>query len=83
MKRFFIVAFVDLFNVGYQCSSVKMFDSQEDAYEYMRQMYEEACENDSIDPYDENSYENEIGENYAYIDGKYYWDIFNTDLHQD
>lgn len=83
MTRFFIVTFVDLWNVGYRCSDVKMFDSHEEAYEYMRKKYIEACKNDDLDPFDLETYENEIGPNYAYIDGKYYWDIFNKDLNQD
>ena len=49
----------------------------------MRKQYIEACVSEELDPFDLESYENEIGPDYAYIDGKFYWDIFNKDLNQD
>ena len=82
MERFYILTFVDLVKMGYNVSDVFMFDSIELANKKMKEMYLQYCEQEDIDdPMTTDSYDHEFGENgFAYINGKYYWDIFNRDL---
>lgn len=82
MKRFYILTFVDLVKMGYNVSDVFMFDSIELANKKMKEMYLQYCEQEDIDdPMATDSYDYEFSENsFAYINGKYYWDIFNRDL---
>ena len=87
MKRFYILTFVDLVKMGYNVSDVFMFDSIELAIKKMKEMYLQYCEQEDIDdPMATDSYDHEFSESgefgngFAYINGKYYWDIFNKDL---
>ena len=82
MQRFYILTFVDLVKMGYNVSDVFMFDSIELANKKMKEMYLQYCEQEDIDdPMTTDSYDYEFSENsFAYINGKYYWDIFNKDL---
>lgn len=82
MKRFFILTLVDLNSVGYRTSNVKLYDDLEKANDEMKRQYLEKCKENNIEePFSEYYYSHEFEENdYAYIEGKYYWDIFNRDI---
>lgn len=86
MKRFYILVEVDVQGYGYNAKSVQMFTDIEKAKEKMREMYLKAFkqyyDGDSEDPYAKDNYAYEFGDNYAYVNGYYYLDIFNTDINE-
>ena len=83
MKTIFVVTFVDLVNVGYNPSKVKIFDTKEEASEHIKKQYLEKCEVEGI-PENErfamDTIEHEVADKYAYIFGKYYWDCFEEEI---
>lgn len=86
MKRFFILTFCDLVRYGDGVKDVWMFDNEDEAIQKMNSMYFEKCKEEGIsedEMFDDKSYDFEFGTNYAYLSGRYYWDIFNKDLYQD
>ena len=81
MERFFILTYCDLVRYGDGVKDVIMYDNLDEAKEAMKKSYLAKCAEDGIeDPYDEHTYGLELGDTYAYISGRYYWDIFNRDL---
>lgn len=81
MNRFYILTFCDAVHYGLGVKDVFMFDSKELAIKKMNEMYQEkAKELDIENPYDDMSYDYEIGDDYAYFSDAYYWDIFNKDI---
>lgn len=80
-KKIYIVAFNDLVIYGYGTKSVKVFTDENEAKEYIKDEYLAKCEEENIEePLAEDSYDYEYGGNYAYINGKYYWDIFTREI---
>ena len=83
MKRFYILAIVDLDNYGYNTKKVIMYDDKEKAIAKMKELYlEQFYKHYSKDynPYAQDTYAYQITDDFAYINGTYYIDIFNTDL---
>ena len=82
-KKVIVVTFVDLVNVGYNPSTVKIFNTKEEASKHIRNQYLEKCEVEQI-PEDErfakDTIDHEISDYYAYIFGKYYWDAFQEEI---
>lgn len=79
--KVFVCTTVDLFNVGYNPSHVDFFNTKSEAYRYLEREYLNHCKKEGIeDPYAEDSFDYQIGSDFAYIFGKYYWDIFEGDV---
>lgn len=82
-KKVTVVTFVDLVNVGYNPSKVKIFNTKEEAAEYIKSQYLDKCIIEEI-PEDErfatDTIEHEVADKYAYIFGKYYWDAFQEEI---
>ena len=82
-KKVTVVTFVDLVNVGYNPSKVKIFDTKEEASEYIKNHYLEKCEDEGIpeeERFANDTIDHEISDYYAYIFGKYYWDAFQEEI---
>ena len=82
MRKIFVLVLVDLDNVGYNAKSVDVFPNVECANAEMKKQYLEKCKEELIDnPMNQNSMDYQFSENmYAYIFGKYYWDIFEKEI---
>lgn len=75
----YILTFVDLVNMGYNVKAVYKFDNKEDASNFMKEQYIHHCLEEHItNPLDNDSFDYEYSNSYAYIFGKYYWDIFEV-----
>ena len=62
-------------------SHVDFFNTKSEAYRYLEREYLNHCKKEGIeDPYAEDSFDYQIGSDFAYIFGKYYWDIFEGDV---
>lgn len=81
MKKIYILVINDLRNVGYNCKGVEVFTKKEDATERMRELYIENCKELGIDyPYEEDTIEHQFTNDFAYIFGEYYYDIFDKEV---
>ena len=81
MKKIYILVINDLRNVGYNCKGVEVFTKKEDATERMRELYIENCKELWIDaPYDVDTIEHQFTNDFAYIFGEYYYDIFEKEV---
>ena len=85
MKKIYILTINDLNNVGYNCKDVEVFANKEDATERMRELYLDAFNNcwgnnENEDPYDKNTMDYQFADNFAYIFGEYYLDIFEKEV---
>ena len=78
----YVVTFVDLVNVGYNVSNTKVFFDMEKANAYMEKEYMKKCKEEDIDtPMADNNFDYQFSKNgFAYIMGKYYWDIFENNV---
>lgn len=81
MNKIFILTIVDLDNVGYQTKDVELFSNKETATERMRKLYLEDCKHWGIkDPYDKDTLFHGFSDDYAYIFGESYYDIFEKEI---
>ncbi len=85
MKRFYILVEVDVQYYGFNAKKVYMYDDADKAKEKMKELYliafKKYC-NEDENPFATDNYAYEFGDTYAYVDGMYYLDIFNTDIEQ-
>ena len=82
-KKVTVVTFVDLVNVGYNPSTVKIFNTKEEASEHIKKQYLEKCIIEEIpenERFATDTIDHEVSDNYAYIFGKYYWDAFQEEI---
>lgn len=78
----YILTVVDLVRVGYNVDNVYVFDKIEDATSLMKEEYLNKCKEEGIENPMEDCYDYQYSENgFAYIQGKYYWDIFTRKLY--
>lgn len=76
----YILTHNDLVTYGYGTKSAKVFTKLEDAKTEMVDAYLEKCKEEMIDtPLATDSYDYQLTDNYAFIEGKYYWDIFTQE----
>ena len=79
--KIYITTFVDLVNVGYTPAAVFVDSSKDEAKARMKHEYLKHCEEEQIEnPFDEGTINHQLGDNFAYIFGKYYWDIFEKEI---
>lgn len=79
--KIFILTNIDLCEVGYNAKDVEVFTEKEKATERMRELYVAACEKCDIkDPFEQHSIMNECSDDFAYVFGKYYFDIFEKEV---
>ena len=77
--KIYVVAFDDLVNYGTGCCNVWCFTDKETAREFLKDRFVTKCEQCGIkNPFDTK--EGEYGIDYAYIDDRYYWDIFERTI---
>lgn len=82
-KKIIVVAFVDLVNVGYNASKVEVFNTEEEAAEYIKNQYIDKCIIEEIpesERFANDTIDHEVTDWYAYIFGKYYWDAFEKEI---
>lgn len=82
MKKIYVLVLVDLVRQGYNPKSVDVFPNVESANAQMKEQYLKKCEEEMIDtPMADDSMGYQFTKNgYAYIFGKYYWDIFEKEI---
>lgn len=78
----FVVASNDLVKYGNGTKNVKIFLNKEDAKSYMKEEYLKKCKEENIEePFKDNhSIGYQYGYEYAFIEDRYYWDIFDCVL---
>lgn len=83
MKTIFIVTFVDLEHVGYNPSKVEIFNTKEEASEFVKKQYIEKCNEKDIPEVErflDDDMDKQYTPNFAYIFGSYYWDVFEKNI---
>ena len=77
-----ILTFVDLEHHGYNVHDVFVFNTYGEATAEMKKQYLERCEYEGIkDPMATDSMNHQFSEDsFAFIFGKYYWDIFYKEV---
>ncbi len=74
-KKIYIVGFDDLVNYGFGVCNVFTFNTHEEASEFIKERYLTKCEQEGVKPN-----EGELYDDYAYIQDRYYWDIFEREI---
>lgn len=76
----YILTIADYENYGYGTMNADVFFTKEEATEKMREQYLERCNEWKItEPYN-NSDSWSFTDDYAYISGEFYWDIFTKEI---
>lgn len=77
-----ILTFVDLEHNGYNVKDVFVFNTFDEASAEMKKQYLDRCECEGIkDPMATDSMDYQFSkDNFAFIFGKYYWDIFYKEV---
>lgn len=83
MKKIYILVFNDLRNNGYNCKDIKVYTDKVSATEEMRKQYLEKFKelhDANEDPYAPDTMDYQFTDDYAYLFGEYYWDIFEREI---
>ena len=81
MNKIYILTFCDLVKYGDGVKDVTIFKTFEDAQGEMKKAYLEKCKEEYVEePLSKSDYDISIGDNYAYLSGRYYWDIFIREI---
>ena len=84
MKKIYILVFNDVLNYGYNCKNVNVYTDKMSAVKEMRRQYfdkfREFRDPESEDPFSPDSIDYAFYDDYAYIIGEYYWDIFEREV---
>ena len=79
--KIYTLAFCDIDYYGFGTKTITTFTNKENAISKMKEEYLEKCKKLGIEnPMVEDSSENQITDDYAYILMAYYWDIFETEI---
>ena len=79
--KIFVLTFNDCVFYGNGTQNVTIFLNKEDAIKKMKEEYIEKCKEECVEePMADDSYDNQITDNYAYISDTYYWDIFEREI---
>ena len=79
--KIYITTFVDLVKVGYTPAAVFVDSSKDEAKARMKHEYLKRCEEEQIEnPFEEGAMDYQLSNDFAYIFGKYYWDIFEKEI---